>query len=119
MNNQFCYFNITNSGAADIEGLGIFRNVEKQLSTGLFDKNGKEIWAGDIIGYPRENIKSVVCFGEYYFGGDEYGISGVGFYLQMFENGIKQNLKNGIYVFPENTNEVVGNIYEDSSLLNK
>lgn len=80
-----------------------FSDVEIMQSTGLFDKNGKEIFEGDIV--------------EYFDG--EYSFVGV---VENSAFGIYVKNKYDNYSFEdENTKEadvvVIGNIYEDKELL--
>ena len=79
--------------------------------TGLKDKNGKEVYEGDVLKYNEEDcfFYSHVYFeaGAFYDSGiypsDDYGLS-------LSEESYKGKLKDG---------EVIGNIYENPELLNK
>lgn len=79
-------------------------------STGLKDKNGKEIFEGDIIA--TNSFACIVSFGKYdYFEDDGIKITGIGFYLGYL------NVESATYSpfespFLENC-EVLGNIYEN------
>lgn len=83
--------------------------------TGLKDKNGKEIYEGDILGYPNPLVKDVVKFGLYdnkmsY----DCHVEGNGFYLERIGEGkvIQEFLVSG-------HTEIIGNIYENPELLEK
>ncbi|OFR41652.1 hypothetical protein HMPREF2887_05705 [Streptococcus sp. HMSC071H03] len=79
-------------------------------STGLKDKNGKEIFEGDIIA--TNSFACIVSFGKYdYFEDDGIKITGIGFYLEYL------NVEPATYSpfespFLENC-EVLGNIHEN------
>ncbi|MGT2798399.1 YopX family protein [Streptococcus intermedius] len=79
-------------------------------STGLKDKNGVEIFEGDIIA--TNSFACIVSFGKYdYFEDDGIKITGIGFYLGYL------NVEPATYSpfetpFLENC-EVLGNIYEN------
>ncbi len=79
-------------------------------STGLFDKNGKEIFEGDII---RTNAYGcIVGFGEYtYFEDENSPTTEIGFYLSFL------NVKPATYApfdkYYWDNCEVIGNIYEN------
>ena len=87
-----------------------FDEIEIIQSTGLFDKNGKEIYEGDIVRFsdcdddvyitPVVWDKNYACFGVSFSGG--YPISFD--YLEEFYTELKDI-------------EVVGNIYENPELL--
>lgn len=87
-----------------------FRNIALMQSTGLKDKNGKEIFEGDIIA--TNSFVCIVSFGKYdYFEDDGIKITGIGFYLGYL------NVEPATYSpfetpFLENC-EVLGNIYEN------
>ena len=88
--------------------------------TGLSDKNGKEIYEGDIIDDHWNNAFGekihpkflVIEFGEHETcEGDYYSSTAYGFYLKNLEN-------NETYSLPYHQPiEVIGNIYESKSLL--
>ena len=91
--------------------------IELMQFTGLLDKNGKEIYEGDILGYPNKKIKKIVKLGDYCFNGGEYTERGIGFYLEKYENGRKESQESGIYGYPSIDDEIIGNIYETPNLL--
>ena len=84
--------------------------VELMQSTGLHDKNGKEIFEGDII---RTNAYGcIVGFGKYtYFEDNDTQTTEIGFYLSFL------NVKPATYAPFDNyywdNCEVIGNIYEN------
>lgn len=84
--------------------------VELMQSTGAVDKNGKEIFEGDII---RTNAYGcIVGFGEYtYFEDENSPITEIGFYLSFL------NVKPATYApfdkYYWANCEVIGNIYEN------
>ena len=87
-----------------------FDGIKLMQSTGLKDKNGKEIFEGDIIA--TNSFACIVSFGKYgYFEDDGIKITGIGFYLGYL------NVEPAAYSpfetpFLESC-EVLGNIYEN------
>lgn len=81
-----------------------FRDIKLMQSTGLKDKNGKEVFVGDIIKCTRGCLHEVYIEKEYggtYFG----GMPAV--YLKDLREG---------YAWTEHE-EIIGNIYENPELL--
>ena len=79
-------------------------------STGLKDKNGKEIFEGDII--TTNAYGCIVCFGEYtYFEDEDTQTTAIGFYLSFL------NVTPATYApfekFYWDNCEVIGNIHEN------
>jgi uncharacterized phage protein (TIGR01671 family) len=111
-------------------GMQIFNSKHTNLVfmqyTGLKDKNGKEIYEGDIIKYtyPIGYSLCEVKFGDY-DNGEHYEdrISGIGWYVETFATfGRYPNKEKKIYdmkdypldIYPI---EVIGNIYENTESL--
>ena len=95
------------------EEVGIVKDTIGQF-TGLHDKNGKEIWEGDILGVPNPNRRYVVKFGNF-----ENGLAydswqgGTGFYVHNQNEGDE-----GIGLLWDTSDfKVLGNIYENPELL--
>ena len=84
--------------------------IELMQSTGLKDKNGKEIFEGDII--TTNAYACIVGFGEYtYFEDEDTQTTAIGFYLSFL------NVEPATYapfekIYWDNC-EVLGNIYEN------
>ncbi|WP_430596082.1 YopX family protein [Streptococcus gallolyticus] len=77
-------------------------------STGLIDKNGKEVFENDVI-RDSDGFEGIVQYDE------SYGVYGIA-YLPTLSNGIDmtfEELKDNY----RNKFEVIGNIYENSELL--
>ena len=79
-------------------------------STGIFDKNNKEIFEGDII--TTNAYACIVSFGEYtYFEDEHTQTTAIGFYLSFL------NVEPATYApfekFYWDNCEVIGNIYEN------
>lgn len=108
--NKWHYFTL--SGIANL-GIALINYKHWTRYTGLKDKNGTEVYEGDIWGgYPNEKAVSVIKFGRYDNGRSyEEAISGNGWY---------QEGPLGLWGFTEGDvqgGEVVGNIYEHPELL--
>lgn len=78
--------------------------IELMQSTGLFDKNGKEVFVGDIIKCTRG------CPHEVYLE-KEYGGTYVGGMPAIYLKGIKEG-----YAWT-GAEEIIGNVYENPELL--
>lgn len=91
-------------------GLVNLDEIELMQSTGLKDKNGKEIFEGDII--QTSAFACIVGFGEYTYIGDRNTLeTEIGFYLSFL------NIKPATYApfdkYYWDNCEVIGNIYEN------
>lgn len=81
-----------------------FQNAILMQSTGLFDKNGKEVFVGDIIKCTRG------CLHEVYIE-KEYGGTYIGGMPAIYLKGIREG-----YAWTGDE-EIIGNIYENPELL--
>lgn len=95
-------------------GLVDSRTIEPMQWTGLLDKNGKEIYEGDII-----RIEHCECVGQSTDGSEEEWISCEGevFFedaMFVFEGHSAGSLP--LYAYKDDL-EVIGNIYENEDLL--
>lgn len=84
--------------------------VELMQSTGLFDKNGKEIFEGDIItnGTAIVDVKSHQTLGFYTVVNGEERFFGSNTSIKDFENDVEEF---------SSVTEIIGNIYENMELL--
>lgn len=90
-----------------------FNDVELMQSTGLFDKNGKEIFESDIV-------KTTIFFGRADESGGfyEYEKELIGIVKQLEGAWVIDTEKGAVYLWSDiNENEVLGNIWENPKLL--
>jgi uncharacterized phage protein (TIGR01671 family) len=87
-----------------------FTEVELMQYTGLKDKNGKEIYEGDILAYGGDNHNGVVIWD------DDCGVPG--FHVEEGARLRGDDKKKRIHGLPPDTEpmEVIGNIYENPRL---
>ena len=103
------------NGRLDFIGDGItfmrtVDEIELMQSTGLHDKNGKEIFEGDII--ITNAHASIVSFGEYtYFEDADTEVTEVGFYLSYLN--VSPATYSPFEKFFWEKCQVIGNIYEN------
>lgn len=110
--NKFCFFE-----SEPINDLFDCRNFQVMQYTGLKDKNGKEIYEGDIMPYHfNEKVKGIIKFGSYTNPCDDKHISHIGFYLE-FTNERERELYRKDLGYWIKTTYVEGNIYENPELL--
>lgn len=88
-----------------------WKELKLMQYTGLKDKNGIEIYEGDIIKLVNWIDEDVVAikFGEYSIGNHEYA---VGWYFYVKRNRCEYPFTEGVARF-----EVIGNIYKNKDLL--
>lgn len=119
--------------------LDFFRGIEQlfeepQQFTGLHDKNGKEIYEGDVLGLNELPIpgkqtsfgQAIVKFGDYSYLGIEYGSDGYGYYVEGYDGYRRSDGRIDKYYFSDTGQEtilhckeweVIGNVFENPELI--
>ncbi len=96
-------------------------DIELLQYTGLKDKNGAEIYEGDIVSAFKNNGLYEVQFGHHDSCDDDgvFDIYYQGFYLLRYFDGIAATFKEPLGRRSDVNLEVIGNIYENPELLEK
>lgn len=87
--------------------------------TGLHDKNGKEIWEGDVVTCEEPDFESEMVEGQIVFDDGIFWVERNGetaWPINAFNHGKQLEVIGNIY---EVIYEVIGNIYENPELLNQ
>ena len=90
-----------NGHVANVETEFIFSDVEIMQYTGLKDKNGKEIYEGDIVMHHYHHQKAIIEW------------INCGLVMKYFDK-----LKDSLYAIDMEHIEIIGNLYEHPHLLN-
>ena len=117
INNEFHYWGFNMEDGSSFTSparTGANNWAESQQFTGLKDKNGKEIYEGDILKWGH-NIDTM---------GDGLGVIPDGDFIEenitvIFESGefVADDMNLGLLVESEDWVEIIGNIYENPDLL--
>lgn len=111
MGQSMFYRNDLNSTYFELDH--VLQSIE-MLATGIKDKNGKEIYEGDIVelDYCYGKTKGIVCFGKYEADGlYEGGVDVIGFFVKRDKE--CDSLGDSV----DSYYTIIGNIYENPELL--
>lgn len=131
VDNVACYYNLQNGCGSFPNGEGTY---ELMQYTGLKDRNGKDIYEGDVVDYYRHKYRrklGVVKFGEYEqdgSGGEYVPTKCLGFYVEtikVFPSPLELEFNEEPYEAEEEKTvsilefdyEVIGNIFENPELI--
>ena len=106
-NKHFVYVNISEPTEADIEALGVLAKCQKQLFTGLSDKNGKEIYEGDVVKYRWSLDKKYTALTNEIVFETAYARFNIKGWMGVISKGFAEIQEM----------EVIGNIFENSGLV--